>query len=98
MFDYVRCEYPLPDKEAQNEVFQTKDFECLRDTYFITSDGKLFMKGAKQRDPMLIQFQGDICFSTALASEQEGETVLYEYLARFTKGKLQYIKRLKNTV
>lgn len=47
MFDYLHCEYPLPgvdinvtfDKEE--EVFQTKDFDCLMEHYTITKDGRI---------------------------------------------------------
>lgn len=27
MFDYIECNYPLPNSEAQNLEFQTKDNE-----------------------------------------------------------------------
>ena len=44
LYDNVKCEYKLPGatKEVQNDVFQTKDFECAMDNYTITEDGKLF--------------------------------------------------------
>jgi hypothetical protein len=41
MFDELRCEYPLPDPEVQEELFQTKSFENLLDYYAITKDGRL---------------------------------------------------------
>ena len=41
MFDYVRCEAPLPDGKPDTE-FQTKDFpEPYMETYTITSAGRL---------------------------------------------------------
>ena len=43
MFDYIKCEYPLPDKEVQNHDFQTKDFDNAMDCYTITADGKLIL-------------------------------------------------------
>ena len=44
MFDHIRCEYPLPKfHELQEEVFQTKSFECLLDEYTITKDGRLIL-------------------------------------------------------
>ena len=43
MFDYIRCNYPLPDfpKELNIEklLFQTKDFESQMHIYTITNDG-----------------------------------------------------------
>lgn len=41
MFDYIKCEYPLPDTEAQDSDFQTKDLDCTMAQYTITREGKL---------------------------------------------------------
>lgn len=41
MFDHITCEYPLPDKEVQDEVFQTKSMERHMDDYVITKEGRL---------------------------------------------------------
>ena len=41
MYDDLKCEYPLPDKEVQKETFQTKDFDCQMEEYLITEEGKL---------------------------------------------------------
>lgn len=41
MFDEIKCEYPLPDEEMQNETFQTKDFHNAMDHYTITKEGRL---------------------------------------------------------
>ncbi len=41
MYDYVKCEYPLPDSRIQDEVFQTKDFDNELATYRITREGRL---------------------------------------------------------
>jgi hypothetical protein len=41
MYDDLKCEYPLPNKEVQNETFQTKDFECQMEEYLITREGKI---------------------------------------------------------
>lgn len=42
MFDYIKCEVPLPDGETMHEL-QTKDFECTMAVHTITKDGKLFL-------------------------------------------------------
>lgn len=39
MFDYIRCEQPMP--EGAPDVFQTKDLDCMMDSYTITADGRL---------------------------------------------------------
>lgn len=53
MFDYLKCEYPLPLPEQQGELagrdwrehdFQTKSLECLMDRYCIREDGTLWQQ------------------------------------------------------
>ena len=41
MFDEIRCEYPIPDAEVQDALFQTKDFDCQLHLYTITKEGRL---------------------------------------------------------
>jgi len=41
MFDYVKCDYPLPDPEAQGMSFQSKCFDCEMHEYTITKEGRL---------------------------------------------------------
>lgn len=41
MFDTIHCEVPLPVAEHQSLAFQTKNLECLLDSYTITGDGRL---------------------------------------------------------
>lgn len=43
LFSMIRCEYPLPDPDLQDHVFQTKAFEGLLDRYTITRDGRLIL-------------------------------------------------------
>jgi hypothetical protein len=43
LFDYVRCEVPLPD--GFDGELQTKDFDCpYMETYTITKDGRLLLR------------------------------------------------------
>lgn len=41
-FDELRCHYPLPIKEAQSCVFQTKDLDCYQQNYTLCEDGTLW--------------------------------------------------------
>lgn len=41
-FDELRCHYPLPIKEAQTRVFQTKDLDCYQENYTLHEDGTLW--------------------------------------------------------
>lgn len=45
MFDYLRCEYPLPAPDAQHLEFQTKDTDSqFLDEYAIRADGTLWVQ------------------------------------------------------
>lgn len=45
MFDYLRCEYPLPAPDAQHLEFQTKDTDNqYLDEYVIRADGTLWVQ------------------------------------------------------
>ena len=77
MFDYVQCDYPLPDgRVVEGPVFQTKDFDCGLDTIRITRAGRLVLQDWHS------EFHGDMNFY--------GEPG--NFIARFTKGQLQWIK------
>jgi hypothetical protein len=45
MFDYIKCEVPLPDGCESTCIFQTKDFESVLATHTITADGFFFDDG-----------------------------------------------------
>ena len=44
MFDSLHCDYPLGDERVQGHEFQTKDLECLMESYRITEDGRLLYR------------------------------------------------------
>lgn len=44
MFDYIRCEAPLPDGWRPNGPLQTKDFDCDLVCHVITADGRLMLE------------------------------------------------------
>src|SRR5438874_813733 len=42
MFDYLRCDAPLPDdRMAPDTMFQTKSLQCSLDQFTITREGRL---------------------------------------------------------
>ena len=58
MFDYLRCEYPLPD-EAPVDGWQTKDTpNQVLEKYVITRDGRLVDSSGET----LSDFHGDVEF------------------------------------
>ena len=92
MFDYVRCEFKLPkgNEDIQNEEFQTKDFECSLDLYILTKDRKLKCKSLGKTKVIL--YHGDIRFYTSIENSENIDR-WYEFVARFSYGKLDYIKK-----
>jgi len=93
MFDTIHCEYPLPVAEHQGLEFQTKNLECLLDTYTITADGRLVRHaqrgefwGARLDHDVEWPLHGDIRFYTSKDKEW------IEYIARFTHGQVEWIR------
>lgn len=44
MFDYIRCEVPLPDGWKPDGPLQTKDFDCDLVCHVITKEGRLMLE------------------------------------------------------
>jgi hypothetical protein len=86
MFDYVKCEVPLPDG-YYGEWFQTKDFDDpYLGTYVIRKDGRLVhLKSELEID---MNFHGILNFYDIHSG------VWYEYNAKFTDGNLDQIEKL----
>ena len=43
LFDEIRCHYPVPDPEVQDQIFQTKSLDTGLDRYTMTRDGRLIL-------------------------------------------------------
>jgi hypothetical protein len=96
MFDTVYCKYPLPDARDQDLEFQTKDLECLLDTYTIAEDGRL-RRRVWRRQPgpdhdVDWPFHGDIHIYTRDPSR---DTARIEYVVRFTQDRVEWIRPLE---
>ncbi|HEY4594677.1 MAG TPA: hypothetical protein VIJ61_19820 [Thermoanaerobaculia bacterium] len=97
MFDTVSCEYPLPNARHQDLEFQTKNLECALFTYIITREGRLIRRawnrsGEKQNPDVEWLLHGDIRFYTSVKTE---EPSWVEYVARFTHGRIEWIRPLE---
>lgn len=86
MFDKVKCDFEMQEKEIQEAEFQTKDLSCNLDDYVITKDGRLLL--VSQGEDTDLEFHGDLNFYTVI------KKTWFEFTARFTEGKLQWIKRI----
>lgn len=53
MFDYIRCEMPLPDGWQAPEL-QSKDFDCEMVTHVISKEGRMMLdRGHNEEVPLL---------------------------------------------
>lgn len=104
MFDYLKVEVGLPDgTSGEGREFQTKDLECLLETYTITADGLLLrqqvdMEWVSDATVALGGYLKPIDGSETITEIPfHGDITFYEglndgvfrdYVARFTEGKL----------
>ena len=87
MYDYVKCNVPLPDGWDAGDL-QTKHFGCEADTYTITRDGRLTRGSDFQSVPEThrecdMDFHGIFRFYGT-----DTEKKRHEYTAKFTDGQL----------
>lgn len=105
LFDYVRCEYPLPGNPpecAATANFQTKDLTCYMQQYVITADGSLVCESDKED---LTAFTGvvDLDWSNVTSVgpgtyTANGEDAQYlEYKVTFVNGGVADFKEINNS-
>lgn len=99
LFDYVKCEVPLPDR-FDGEL-QTKEFDCpYMETYIITKEGRLFHnKPRYDIDPpdalcglRDMNFHGVLNFYGYDDDTGSPTYKWHEYNAKFTDGQLVSIE------
>ena len=101
MFDYVDVNYDLPmPQNATDEHkvfiinsiaadnFQTKDFECMLDVYYLDKDGFMYMKNANNYEEEYYVHQHVRCY-TYIEIPSEDIKYWLEYDLKFTDGKLE---------
>lgn len=88
MFDYIRCEHPLPAPNAEGLQFQTKDVCLDLDALMIKRDGTLWRIQAEHSDNEighLSDYFGELRFHKFF---QNTGGAWLEFRARFVDGKL----------
>lgn len=91
MFDYIRCEHPLPAPDAEGLEFQTKDADCDLDQLLIRADGTLWRAASPHSDNALghlSDFFGEVFFYTSVDGSHNRPGAWLEFRARFVDGKL----------
>jgi hypothetical protein len=98
MFDSIRCEYPLPGDppaDAAELEFQTKDLDCLLETFTITKDGLL--QGKEHFTGSINFYTSNVVASGPGTYTRNGEDAQHlEYLAVFIDGKVSKITEIEN--
>lgn len=85
LFDYIKCNYPLPDNFTGN--LQTKDFGCELVTHVITNEGRLLKEQYDLNFHGILNFYGN-------EKKNDGSYEWHEYNAKFTDGQLVNIEIL----
>ena len=97
MFDWLTCEYELPDEEMQGEEsWQTKDFDCLMDRYVIKADGSLWIQPSRIADSSNKDIsERQLDWTCTFRFYGYGSTVKewYEYEVVFVDGQLRSLER-----
>lgn len=105
MFDYIRCNYPMPLEGANARIYQTKDTPAqLLDNYEIRVDGSLWHQSVDYDDkPILSDFEpsvftGEIRFYDFQQEDlgPSGPSGWIEWSAYFTKGKIVALNLIEN--
>jgi hypothetical protein len=101
MYDYVRCEYPLPGNPPEcfkDECYQTKDLDCTLSTYTIRSDGRLASNVEDLHVTVTLTFYtNNVVASGPGVYTRNGEDAQWiEYRATFVGGQLTTIEETEN--
>lgn len=104
LFDYVRCEYPLPGNPpecARDAHFQTKDLTCYMEQYTITAEGRLIHESGTE-DHSKFTGHVDLYWNNIVASgpgiyTANGEDAhCLEYRVVFVDGRVSSVEVLQD--
>ena len=102
MFDFLRCKYPLPRQEFQDDIFQTRNLFCTSEIYLLTGGGRLVLpryrpEGMKQINYgfMDLLYHGQFRFCT---ETRPPHPKLIAFEAQFWEGELQSIREIDGAV
>jgi hypothetical protein len=99
MFDFVNCDWPLPDATFQNKMFETRSLGNLGRRYTITKQGRLVRrlseelteyKGPRYSDDVELPLHGELRISSRWTTPGEPRLSL---VFRFRKGQVQWVRR-----
>jgi len=100
LFDYIVCEFPLPD--GFTGELQTKDLGCALLTHVITNDGRLLLEHVDRIDDESearftsrrdANLHGMLKFYGSSGEHEASTREWHEYNAKFVDGQLVSIER-----
>lgn len=100
LFDYVRCEYPLPGNPPMAPTrFQTKDLACIMTCYTITNKGHLVNEdGLDDRTDFTgtirLAWSNVVAVGPGVYTADGEDAVSLEYQAVFVHGRLDELKEV----
>lgn len=85
MFDEIRCKRVMPDGYQTDELYQSKDWNCMLEQFEITDDGLLIelQDSEKGVQSVLCKFTGTLHFY-----KLDAEGKMHRYNGQFADGRL----------
>ncbi len=101
LYDSIHCEYPLPNPEAQDILFQTKNLWRNFDKYTLTEEGRLVLPCTRTEKGQRIHYADMDTFYHGIL-EFYGETLPYPgdvviLEAQFWEGQLTSVEEVPVT-
>lgn len=101
MFDYLRCEVPLPPGDHSGP-YQTKSLACELDTYTIRANGELWGEQydregwtrSNVRPRQCSDFTGEVRFYGMGDKDASG---WWEFSAYFVNGQMKHLQQIEPT-
>ena len=91
-FDWIKCNYPLPDERAQDIIFETKSLGGFCENYTISQDGKLLVYRLDTHYRKIVEinllWHGKIHIYSDLCLD---DNTHFSYDVRFVKGLVKEI-------
>ena len=89
-FDWVKCYYPLPDKQAQSLDFITQSTFCILENYEISEQGRLILNLYDHNQNLFAKV--DLCWHGTIkiyGESQIDKNLWFAYNLIFIQGQLR---------
>lgn len=96
MYDWIKCDYLLPDPQSQDLDYQTKNLNCQFDYYEVSRDGRLLLP--RYDDSNNLFGKADMMHHGTINIYGEcsiDKNIWFCYNLEFVKGKLNKVYSVK---